>query len=76
VFYVIIYNPFLVLCSGMVLFCVLQVFGPFYPKFTIIEYNLTPHGHSQVMPIQGRKNRRSSRQSPPQTIRGEGYGLW
>jgi len=32
VLYVIIYTPFSVLCLDMVIFCISQVLGPFYPK--------------------------------------------
>jgi len=44
----------------------------FIPKLTIIEYNSTLYGHPQVtMPVEGRKNRRSSTHSRPRTVRGE-----
>jgi len=37
---------------------------------------LTPHGHPQVtMPMEGRKNKRVSRQSSPRMVRGEDHGL-
>ena len=64
VLYVIIYTPFAVIRSGMVLFYVFQVFDYFTLKLTVIECNLTLYGHPQgTMPIEERKNRRSSRQS-------------
>jgi len=70
VFYAILCTPFPILHSGIGLFCISQVFGPFYTTLPLNDCNWTLHGHPQVtMPMEGRKSRRMSKQSLLRTVR-------